>query len=181
MPSACLICPNHDTCKSRATIGQTRHVIDAVVAVKVTAHKSVVLDCPLMHGFKRKGAFPPDVKAAVQYGENLKALAVAMNTIGAVSVNRTHEIISGLFGIPLSTGTISAMVSGCAHGLKGIGEVIRQKLVGSEAVNFDETGTRVDGKTAWVHNASNSEYTRLTIHAKEGPGRDGFWRGAEYV
>ena len=35
----------------------------------------------------RRGDFPSDVKAAVQYGENLQALAVALNTIGAVSAN----------------------------------------------------------------------------------------------
>ena len=37
-----------------------------------------------------------------------------------------------------------------------------------EVVNFDETGARVDGKTLWVHNASNSEFTHLTINEKRG-------------
>jgi transposase len=104
----------------------------------------------------------------VQYGENLQALAVALNTIGAVSVNRTHEILSGIFNIPLSTGTIINMVSNCANTLDGINENIRSKLTEAEVINCDETGTRVDGKTVWVHNASNSEYTYLTINDKRG-------------
>ena len=50
--------------------------------------------------------FPSDVKATVQYGENLQALAAALNTVGAVSIKRTHEILSGVFNIPIATGTI---------------------------------------------------------------------------
>jgi len=167
MPAACRGCPKHDTCKSHAHIGETRQVIDAVVTVKVTAHQSLVVNCP-MNGIKQKGDFPPDIKATVQYGENLQALAVAMNTIGAVSVNRTHEILSGVFSIPISTGTINNMVSNCANGLEGIVELIRQEMAASEVGNFDETGTRVDGKTVWVHNASNSKYTHLTINTNRG-------------
>ena len=167
MPIVCRDCSIRDTCISHACIGETRQVIDAVVTVKVTAHQSLVLDCP-MYGIRQKGEFPDDVKASVQYGENLQALAVALNTIGAVSVNRTHEILSGVFGIPLSTGTITNMVGRCANGLTEIVGLIRQKLMGSKVINFDETGTRVEGKNQWVHNASNSKYTHLTINAKRG-------------
>jgi len=167
MPSACQGCPNHDLCMGRARVGETRQVIDAVVTVKVTAHESLVVECPF-NGTRQKGAFPEELKASVQYGENLQALAVAMNTVGAVSVNRTHEILAGVFGIPLSTGTISAMVGSCANKLTEIVERIRQKLRLSELIHNDETGTRVDGKTLWVHNASNSAYTHLTLSARRG-------------
>lgn len=36
--------------------------------------------------------------------------AVALNTVGAVSIKHTHEILSGVFNIPIATGTISSMV-----------------------------------------------------------------------
>lgn len=167
IPPVCRGCYNSDICVSRACVGETRTVVDAVVTVKVTAHQSLVLDCPL-NGITHKGEFPEDIKATVQYGENLQALAVALNTVGAVSLNRTHEILSGVFGIPLSTGTIVNMVNRCADGLTGIVELIRQKLVASAIDHFDETGTRVDGKTYWVHCASNLWFTHLSIHAKRG-------------
>jgi transposase len=167
MPALCHNCPDQGTCISHARIGETRKVVDAVVTVKITEHQSLVVDCP-RYGIQHKGAFPPDSKATVQYGENLQALAVAMNTIGAVSLNRTHEILSGVFNIPISTGTISTMTDRCARDLKGIVEIIRQKLTVSKVTNVDETGTRVDGKTMWVHNASSSEYTHLSVHEKRG-------------
>jgi len=167
MPSACLGCPSHDACKGLARVGETRQVIDAVVTVKVIAHQALVVKCPF-NGTRQKGEFPEELKAIVQYGENLQALAVAMNTVGAVSVNRTHEILAGVFGIPLSTGTISATVGNCADQVTEVVERIRQKLTASELIHNDETGTRVDGKTFWVHNASNAAYTHLSISAKRG-------------
>jgi len=167
VPHVCLGCPQHDTCVSRACVGETRKVVDAVVTVKVTAHQVLVLDCPL-HGILRKGEFPEDVKATVQYGENLQALTIALNTVGAVSLNRTQEILSGVFGIPLSTGTVVNMVSRCAGSLAGILEVIRESVAASEVGHFDETGTSVGGRNHWVHSASNLWFTYLSINAKRG-------------
>ena len=167
LPSDCHDCPNGTICVKNAVKGETRQVIDANVAVTITSHKTLVLDCPL-HGIQKQGEFPNNIKAPVQYGENLQALVVALNTIGAVSVNRTHEILSSVFNIPLSTGTVSNMVSRCADGITGIVEVIRQNMVSSAISHCDETGTRVDGKTLWVHNASNKEYTHLSISEKRG-------------
>ena len=167
VPSVCRSCHNYENCVSRACVGETRNVVDAVVIVKVTAHQTLVMDCPLS-GITHKGEFPEDIKAPVQYGANLQALTVALNTVGAVSVSRTHEILSGVFGIPISTGTIVNMVNRCADGLKGILELIRQNIVVTDVGHFDETGTNVDGKTHWVHTASTLMFTLLSINAKRG-------------
>ena len=167
VPDACRDCPHHDDCMNHVGIGETRHVIDAVVTVKVTAHESLVIDCPL-HGKQQKGEFPDDIRATVQYGENLQALVVAMNTIGAVSVIRTHEILGSVFTIPLSTGTISNMVKKCASGLKETMETIRKGVLAAEVIGCDETGTKVNGKGMWVHTASTAKYTHLTVHEKRG-------------
>jgi transposase len=167
VPPACRRCQNHDVCVSGACVSETRKVVDAVVTVKVTAHQVLVMDCPL-NGVSQKGEFPEDVKAPVQYGENLQALTVALNTVGAVSVNRTHEILSGVFGIPISAGTIVNMVDRCAAGLTGIIELIRQNVASGKVGHFDETGTSVDGKKHWVHSASNLLFTHLTISASRG-------------
>lgn len=132
MPSACKGCRHYQMCKGTACIAEKRHVIDAVVTVNVTEHQVLELPICMLHGDTRRGEFPADAKAAVQYGENLQSLAVALNTVGAVSIKRTHEILSGVFNIPI------------------------------------ETGTRVDKKLWWVHDASNCEYTYLDISPKRG-------------
>lgn len=55
---------------------------------------------------KKAGSFPVDLKATVQYGKNLQALVVVLNTVGAVSINRTPKILASVFNIPLARGTI---------------------------------------------------------------------------
>lgn len=168
LPNDCDGCRNRGICMSRAGVGETRHVVDADVRVKVTAHQAVFMpECPLT-GSAVKGKFPNDVNAPVQYGENFQALVVAMNTVGAVSVERIHEMLSSMFNIPLSTGTVANMVSRCAERLSSIVDAIGDKASASGLLHLDETGARVDGKTMWVHNASNSEYTHLTISEKRG-------------
>jgi len=168
MPFACEGCPHYQMCKGTACIAEKRHVIDAVVEVNITEHQLLEIPVCMLHGDTRKGSFPENVKAAVQYGENLQALSVALNTIGAVSIKRTHEILSGVFNIPISTGTISSMVKRCADGLNDTVDKIKQRMKESALGHFDETGTRVDKKLWWVHNASNCEYTYLDISPKRG-------------
>ena len=168
MPSACEGCPHYEMCKGTACISEKRHVIDAVVAINITEHQALEIPVCMLHGDTRKGAFPEDVKAAVQYGGNLQALVTALNTVGAVSIKRTHEILSGVFDIPLATGTISSMVKRCADKVSDTVTIIKQKMQGSGLGHFDETGTRVDKKLWWVHDASNSEYTYLDISPKRG-------------
>lgn len=168
MPSACEGCPHYKMCKGTACVAEKRHVIDAVVTVNVVEHQLLEIPICMLHGDTRKGNFPNDVKATVQYGENLQALSVALNTVGAVSVKRTHEILSGVFNIPLATGTISNMVKRCADAVSETVNRIKQKVADSGLGHFDETGTRVDKKLWWVHDASNCEFTYLDISPKRG-------------
>ena len=151
-------------CKGTACIAEKRHVIDAVVSVNVTEHQSLEIPVCMLHGDARKGAFPSEIKATVQYGENLQALAVALNTVGAVSIKRTHEILSGVFSIPISTGTIASMVKRCADRVTDTVDKIKEKLIHSALNHFDETGTRTEGKLYWVHSASNALYTLLHLN-----------------
>lgn len=60
------------------------------------------------------------------------------------------------------------MVTRCAESLSGTKERIRQQMMKMGLIHCDETSTRVDGKTIWVHNASNNEFTYLTISTKRG-------------
>mgnify|MGYP003302309080 CR=1 FL=1 len=168
MPSVCEGCPHYEMCNKTACVAEKRHVIDAVVTVNVTEHQTLEIPICMLHGDTRRGEFSSDVKATVQYGENLQALSVALNTVGAVSIKRTHEILSGVFNIPIATGTIGNMVKRCADGLSDTVDKIKQKIIGSSLGHFDETGTRVDKKLWWVHDASNCEYTYLDISPKRG-------------
>ena len=60
------------------------------------------------------------------------------------------------------------MVKRCADCLGETVGKIKNKMIGSALGHFDETGTRVDKKFWWVHDASNCEYTYLDISPKRG-------------
>jgi Transposase IS66 family. len=166
--SDCKKCPHYAECHKNAVVKESRFVIDAVVDVDITEHDVVSIPCCPKCGREKTGDFPSNVNAYVQYGTNLEALTVALNTVGAVSVNRTHEILSGVFNIPISTGTINNMVSRCAEKIEPVYAAIGEKLMKSPIDHADETGTSVDGKRNWVHCLSNDKYTYLALHAKRG-------------
>ena len=167
MPSDCAACPNYERCRNNARVCETRSVIDANVQVEVTAHQALEICCPIFRD-TRKGAFPEEIRAAVQYGTNLKALAIAFNTVGAVSLNRTSEILGSVFSVPISTGTIRSMVNSCASRLGDTLALIRERLLEAKLAHCDETGTRAEGKTSWVHVLCTGLYTYLAIDSYRG-------------
>lgn len=60
------------------------------------------------------------------------------------------------------------MVTKCAGKLSSSIERIIARIITFPIVHFDETGIKMDGKTRWVHNASNNHYTYLTVEDKRG-------------
>jgi transposase len=176
MPSKCKRCSHHNECMKKAELVERRQVVDAKVQTTVTEYnKYRFCNCPL-HGWSaRDGAFPSGVNAAVQYGNNLQSLVIALNTVGAVSVSRTQEILSNVFNIPLSTGTIASMVSRCSDRLNGVIAEIETRLLASCVNNADETGMRVDKKLQWVHVFCNASYTVLKVNSRRG------WQAMEEI
>jgi len=153
---------------AKAKVTESRQVIDAVVTTEVVQYnKYRVTNCPL-HGWSHVGQFPEGINGPVQYGDNLQSLVVSLNTVGAVSIARTHEILANVFDVPLSTATIKSMISRCAGKLADVIPEISSRLVGSEVNNADETGIRVEKKLHWAHVLCNDKYTLITAHQKRG-------------
>lgn len=167
IPSKCFECSNAGKCTS-CGITDTRYEVDIRIDTKVTAHQVLSFKCQKQNGKVLTGSFPANITGTMQYGDNLEALAVSLNTVGMMGIKRTHDILSAVFGIPISTGTICNMVKSCAEKLVNTVEKIRAKVMSLPIAHFDETGTRVDKKTIWVHNASNEDFTYLTVEEKRG-------------
>lgn len=173
MPACCSGCPHTEECRTHGRVCASRHVIDATLEITDTEHQQIkIRKCPL-YGFKNiKGSFPENLSAPVQYGENLQAFVVALNTYGAVSAIRTHDILSGVFSIPISVGTIASFISGCAKELKNTITWIREQVTSSPLIHCDETGGRISGKLQWVHFTGNDSFSLLTLSP---------WRGSKGI
>ncbi len=166
-PDQCENCPMNGQCRS-CERSEVRNVIDIEIITKVTAHYTESYACPKLNGEIISGKFPEGVNSSIQYGKGVEALAIALNTAGMMSVNRTHEIMNSLLGLPVSTGFIASTVRDFGDRISGIVKEIRAELEKEDVVNCDETGTRVEGTNYWVHSACNEKYTCLSVQRKRG-------------
>ena len=166
-PSNCANCPKRESCFSAVETVETRYELDIEIRPILTAHKKNQKICP-MTGKVITGGFPEGINGTIQYGSNIESLAVSLNTIGTVSIGRTHEILSDVFDIPISTGTIATMVKKCTENVADTVNEIEQAIFEQPVVHYDETGTRVNGGLQWAHVASTPELTHLSVHEKRG-------------
>lgn len=143
------------------------YVVDCCVQTVTTAHECCEAVCPLSQKTEI-GSFPENIRAHTQYGNHPQALVAAFNTNGAVSVNRVHQILGSILGIPLATGTVSNIVIHLASVCNSVVERIKKTVIATKAAHFDETGTRIDGKTEWVHTESTKDATYLYLSSKRG-------------
>jgi transposase len=148
-------------------VNETRYELDMNIDIATTAHQTVVVHCPQSTSVF-SGFFPEHIKGTMQYGVNIEALAISLNTIGMVSINRTHEILSGVFGVPISTGTISNMVSSFAETIEAPVSEIKEALKTEPLIHSDETGVNVNKKTAWAHVASTDKLTYIDVQESRG-------------
>lgn len=147
---------------------ENRQVFDIpAIHIEVTAHKAEVKFCPQC-GKMNKGVFPQEVSQPVQYGDNVKSHAVYFNNYHHIPVARTAEIFEDVFGHRISEGVILQSNDAAATAVAPSTETIKEQLINSDVVHFDESGLKVKGKLHWLHVASNDRLTYYGVHGKRG-------------
>jgi transposase len=115
-------------CLSHAPVGGTerRQVVDLpeVIRARVTEHRILCRHCAC--GMITAGKAPAGVSAPVQYGPRIAAAAVYLWHGQFLSRQRTREAIGELFGVPVSPGAVTGMVSRVAAALGACLEEVRQ-------------------------------------------------------
>jgi transposase len=119
-------------------------------------------------GTTTAAAFPDHVRAAACYGPGVRALVCYLCVHQHLPVDRAAQLLGDVLDAPLATGTLAAVLTEGAAGLDGFVEVARAGLAAAPVAHFDETGARVAGRLHWVHSASTSLLTLLSVHAKRG-------------
>ena len=148
--------------------GDRRQVFEvSPLKLEVTEHRLLEKECPWC-GTRTGGEFPAGVAPGVQYGPQLKALAVYWVQYHLLPWQRTCEMLGDLFGQPLAAGTLAAALTECAAALATSEEEIKHALTRAPVATFDETGLYVAGHREWVHVASTPWLTHYGPHAKRG-------------
>lgn len=104
----------------------------------------------------------------MQYGERIKAAAVYLKQYQFLPYDRTCELLSDLFGCPMSEGTLANIIAQSEVLAADPVEQIKELIEHSAVAHFDETGSRVEGKLWWLHLASTAQATYYDIHRKRG-------------
>ncbi len=147
---------------------KTRQVVEIpVIKTKVTEYrvfKKVCPDCKREH----EAGFPKTVTQPVQYGENMQALMAYLTNYQLLPLERAAEILSDIIGQKVSEGTLVNVNNRLYKKLEEVEDSIKQQLIDSSVVHFDETGMRSDGKTQWLHSASTDRLTYYEVHEKRG-------------
>jgi len=148
---------------------EKRQVFDLppIPEIEVTEHQAEIKVCPHC-GQENKAEFPEHVRARVQYGPQIKALAIYLMGYQLLPYERTRELFRDIFSREISEGTLVNINNECSRILENPVEQIRQQLINSEVVNFDETGTSLNGLRHWLHVAATKFLTYYHIHRKRG-------------
>jgi transposase len=165
-PAQCGGC-GHDLADAVEVGTERRQVFDLPpITAHVIEHQVVTRLCAC--GAMTCGRAPTGVTAAVQYGPQLAAVVVYLYVGQFLSRGRTAQALDELFGVRLSSGTVSSMTRRAAAGLTGFLELVCGRLTQADVAHFDETGFRVEGKLHWVHSASTDRYSLIYVHDKRG-------------
>ena len=166
IPEKCKGCAQFRRCPESG-VSPVRNEIDVEIKVVLRKHYTVSYNCPL-EGNVLTGEFPEGIRSSMQYGQGVRAMAAALNTEGMMSVQRTHDFLSAVLGLPISTGTIAAMVRELACQVQDTVAAVFQALMAYPVNHCDETGFRVEGRLHWLHSVCNAMFTYLSVQGKRG-------------
>jgi transposase len=114
------------------------------IRMEVTQHTAEIKICPVC-GCENKGEFPTGVEQPVQYGPEVKALAVYLNQYQMLPLERVRDLFHELFGQRLAEGTILNATQAVAEQVQEVNTAIKTHLTENEkAVHFDKTGVGIN-------------------------------------
>jgi len=155
--------------RRKASGYEKRQVFDLPeVELQVTEHRAEIKTCSCC-GKETRAVFPKEVNKAVQYGKEIKAQMVYLNTEQHIPLERTCDLLDEFYNHRPSEGTVVAACAEASKKAENSNEAIKEHLVQHEKVgHFDETGMMVNGILNWLHTASTPLLTSYAMHAKRG-------------
>jgi transposase len=119
-------------------------------------------------GTETAAEFPAEATAPACYGPDLRAHVDYFAVRQHIPVARVAELLRDVFGAPVSTGAVVAMVREGAGRLETVLATIRDRLAGSDVVHVDESGLRVQASLKWVHSTSTDTLTLYHLDQHRG-------------
>jgi hypothetical protein len=174
-PAACTACGRILAPDAPATPVERAQVVDLpAIMVRTTEHQRLAVACPHC-GHTATGAFPPGVVVGVQYGPEVKALAVALHSAHFLPYGRTAALLDALLGDGPSVGSLVRWTAAAARTLLPAQRAAAVAIGQSATAHADETTLHVAKRRLWLHVAATATHTHYHVHAQRG--RDGIAPG----
>jgi transposase len=138
------------------------------LGLQVTEYQVEVKACPCCQTEIRANLPDGLTLASVQYGPNIKTLAVYLACVHLLPLARVCQILADLFGTTFSEASVLAACQQSASVLIPVLQRIKTALQTSRVVHSDETGFRVNKKRWWLHVAATCWFTLYLAHPKRG-------------
>jgi transposase len=165
-PACCGAC-GADLAGAQVVGKQVRQVIDLPPVVPVvTDHVSYRLRCGC--GAETMADFPPEARAPVCFGPEVRAFATYLLDRQHLPIERTAELLEDLLGVKVSTGWLCALQAEAGRRLAPFLAWLRDHLKKEPVVYADETGTAVLTTKHWAHTVTTKLLTLLAVHPKRG-------------
>lgn len=167
-PTHCCHC---DTELSKAPLAdnvQKRQVLDLPPLQFVTTeHQVETVRCPHCEQ-ATSGAFPEGVTQPVQYGNRIKQMGVYLRSEQFIPYERCRQMLSDLFKLSISTGTLQNFFKLAATKTDPIITQIKAGLQQSLVSHADETGFYLNKQRVWLHTVSTPELSYFEPHQNRG-------------
>ena len=146
-------------------------VIDQVIELPpvmrhVIHHRRHTLACPHCRALTTAEPAP---EAASGFGPRLQAATAYLSGVGRLGKRPIRQLLADLFGIPISTGSISKLEARTSHALRSIHDEALDHTQGLDA-NVDETGWKQGPKKAWLWAAVTNSVTAFLIRRRRDRG-----------
>jgi transposase len=154
--------------ETQGQVAERRQVHDLPkIQLLVEEHQAEQVCCPHCQ-WVNQGSFPPEVKATVQYGPQVRAWAVYLNQYQLIPMQRTCQLMSEGLGCSISEGTLANWNKEASDSLKESIEKIKQGLLFASLLHTDETSIHIGEKLHWLHTVCTRFLTYLQWHRKRG-------------
>ena len=140
---------------------ESHQVVDIQISTVVTEYRAQILEDA--QGRRYVAPFPAQVTRPVQYGAKLKAHAVYLSQFQLIPYQRIQDHFRDQMNVALSAGTLYNFNAQAYEMLETF-----DALAAAPLLHADETGVNVNGKTIWLHSASNDRWTHFRVHARRG-------------
>lgn len=162
----CVFCAHHFS-EDEKTVKKRQEIEIPPLKSHVIEYQSEEGNCSCC-GKLTPAQFPDHITTSVQFGKRFKSILIYFNQYQLIPYQRTVEILNDIFKFPFSKGTLFNAISACYKNLKKPEEAVKEALIKSKAVHYDESGGYCNKTRGWFHVSSTALLTFIGFHAKRG-------------